>query len=49
MRDVTTINSAAAGIKAHGDSWVPLSNQIVQLAGEFDLNGIQKLVGTLDT
>jgi hypothetical protein len=48
MGDVTTVNSIAAEIKRHSNSCVPLSNQIVQLAGEFDLEGIQKLVDTLD-
>ena len=48
MGDVTTVNSIAAGIKRHSNSCVPLSNQIVQLVGEFDLEGIQKLVDNLD-
>jgi hypothetical protein len=48
MGDVTTVNSIAAEIKRHSNSCVPLSNQIVQLAGEFDLKGIKKLVDTLD-
>jgi hypothetical protein len=48
MGDVTTVNSTATGIKKHRDSCVPFSNQIVQLAGEFDLEGIQKLKDSLD-
>jgi hypothetical protein len=47
MGNVTTVNSTAAGIKAQGDTCVPFSNQMVQLAGEFDLEGIQKLMGSL--
>jgi HPt (histidine-containing phosphotransfer) domain-containing protein len=49
MGDVMTLNAIAAEIKTHSDSCVPLSKQIVQLAEDFDLDGIQKLAGALDT
>ncbi len=49
MGDVMTLNAIAAEIKTHSDSCVPLSKQIVQLAEDFDLDGIQKLADALDT
>jgi len=48
MGDVMTLNAIAAEIKTHSDSCVPLSKQIVQLAENFDLDGIQKLADALD-
>jgi CheY-like chemotaxis protein len=48
MGDVMTLNAIAAEIKTHSDSCVPLSKQIVQLAEDFDLDGIQKLADALD-
>jgi len=48
MGDVMTLNSIAAEIKTHSDSCIPLSKQIVQLAEDFDLDGIQKLADALD-
>ena len=48
MGDVTAINSIATEIKAHSDSCVPLSKKIVQMADDFDLDGIQKLADDLD-
>jgi len=48
MGDVMTLNTIAEEIKTHSDSCVPLSKQIVQLAEEFDLDGIQKLADALD-
>jgi CheY-like chemotaxis protein len=48
MGDVTTLNAIAEEIKAHSDSCVPLSKQIVQMAEDFDLDGIQKLANDLD-
>ncbi|UCG08795.1 MAG: response regulator, partial [Desulfobacterales bacterium] len=47
MGDVTTLNAIAAEIKMHSDTCVPLSKQIIQLAENFDLEGIQKLAGAL--
>jgi HPt (histidine-containing phosphotransfer) domain-containing protein len=48
MGDVTTLNAIAAEIKAHSESCEPLSKQIVQMAENFDLDGIQKLADALD-
>jgi len=48
MGDVMTLNSIAEEIQAHSDSCVPLSKQIVQMAEDFDLDGIQKLADDLD-
>jgi CheY-like chemotaxis protein len=48
MGDVTTLNAIAKEIKAHSDSCVPLSKKIVQMAEDFDLDGIQKLTDDLD-
>jgi CheY-like chemotaxis protein/HPt (histidine-containing phosphotransfer) domain-containing protein len=46
--DVTTLKAIAQEIKTHSGSCVPLSKQIVQLAEDFDLDGIQKLADALD-
>jgi ribosomal protein S13 len=46
--DVTTLNAITAEIKVQSESCVPLSKQIVQMAEEFDLYGIQKLADKLD-
>ena len=48
MGDVTTLNAIAEEIKTHSDTCVPLSKQIIQLAEDFDLEGIQKLAEVLD-
>jgi PAS domain S-box-containing protein len=48
MGDVMTLNAIAEEIKTHSDSCVPLSKQIVQMAEDFDLDGIQKLADALD-
>ena len=48
MGDVTTLNAIAAEIKTQSESCVPLSKQIVQMAEDFDLDGIQKLAEALD-
>jgi CheY-like chemotaxis protein len=48
MGDVVTLNTIAEEFKAHSDSCVPLSKQIVQMAEDFDLDGIQKLADDLD-
>ena len=47
MGDVTALNAIAEEIKAQSDSCAPLSKKIVQLAQDFDLDGIQKLADTL--
>jgi CheY-like chemotaxis protein len=48
MGDVTTLNAIAEEIKDQSGSCIPLSNQIIQMAENFDLDGIQKLAETLD-
>jgi PAS domain S-box-containing protein len=48
MGDVTTLNAIAAEIITHSDSCAPLSKQILQMAEDFDLDGIQKLADDLD-
>ncbi len=48
MGDVTTLNAIAEEIKDQSDSCIPLSNQIIQMAEDFDLDGIQKLAEALD-
>ena len=48
LGDATTLNAIADEIKAHSDSCVPLSKQIIQMTEDFDLDGIQKLAGELD-
>jgi HPt (histidine-containing phosphotransfer) domain-containing protein len=48
MGDVTTLNAIAEEIKDQSDSCIPLSNQIIQMAEDFDLDGIQKLADALD-
>jgi len=47
MGDVMTLNAIAAEIVTHSDACVPLSKRIVQLAQEFDLEGIQKLADVI--
>ncbi len=48
MGDVTTLNAIAEEIRVRSDSCIPLSKQIIQLAEDFDLDGIQKLAEALD-
>jgi HPt (histidine-containing phosphotransfer) domain-containing protein len=48
MGDVTTLIAIAGEIKARSDSCIPLSQQIIQMAEDFDLDGIQKLAEALD-
>ncbi len=48
MGDVMTLNAIAERIGARSDSCIPLSKQIVQMAEDFDLDGIQKLAEALD-
>jgi CheY-like chemotaxis protein len=47
MGDVTTLNAIAEEIKTHSDACIPLSKQIIQMAEDFDLDGIQKLADAL--
>ena len=48
MGDVMTLNAIAEEITTHSDSCIPLSKQIIQMAEDFDLDGIQKLADALD-
>ena len=48
MGDLTSLNAIAAEIETESDSCVPLSKQIVKMAEDFDLDGIQKLADALD-
>jgi signal transduction histidine kinase/CheY-like chemotaxis protein/HPt (histidine-containing phosphotransfer) domain-containing protein len=48
MGDITTLNAIAEEIKTHSDSCIPLSKQIIQMAEDFNLDGIQKLADDLD-
>jgi two-component system sensor histidine kinase/response regulator len=48
MGDVMTLNAIAEVIKTHSDSCIPLSKQIIQMAEDFDLDGIQNLADALD-
>jgi CheY-like chemotaxis protein len=47
MGDVMTLNAIAEEIKTQSDSCVPLSKQIIQMAEDFDFDGIQKLADEL--
>jgi CheY-like chemotaxis protein len=47
MGDVMTLNAIAEEIRTHSDSCAPLSKQIIQMAEDFDLDGIQKLAEAL--
>jgi CheY-like chemotaxis protein len=48
MGDVTTLNAIAEEIKDQSDACTLLSKHIVQMAEDFDLDGIQKLADDLD-
>jgi signal transduction histidine kinase/CheY-like chemotaxis protein len=48
MGDVTTLNAIAEDIQTRSASCGPLSEQIIQMAEGFDLDGIQKLADALD-
>ncbi len=48
MGDVTNLNAIAEEIKDQSDSCMLLSKQIIQMAENFDLDGIQKLADDLD-
>jgi HPt (histidine-containing phosphotransfer) domain-containing protein len=48
MGDVMTLNAIAEEIKSQSDTYEPLSKRIVQLAEDFDLDGILKLADALD-
>ena len=43
-----TLNAIAEEITTHSGSCIPLSKQIIQMAEDFDLEGIEKLADELD-
>ncbi|MEJ2729027.1 MAG: response regulator [Deltaproteobacteria bacterium] len=47
MGDISTLNAIAEEIKKKSASCIPLSKQIVQIADDFDFDGIQKLADDL--
>jgi HPt (histidine-containing phosphotransfer) domain-containing protein len=49
MGDITTLNAIAEEIKDRSDACMLLSKQIVQMAEDFDLDGLQKLAVDLDS
>jgi PAS domain S-box-containing protein len=48
MGDVTALTVIAEEIKKRSDACIPLGNQIVQLAEDFDFDGISKLANELE-
>jgi hypothetical protein len=48
MGDVSTLNAIAEEIKDQSDSCMLLSKKIIQMADDFDLDGILKLADELD-
>jgi hypothetical protein len=49
LGDVTSLNAIAEEIKDQSDSCLPLGKQIIQMAEDFDLDGIQKLADKLES
>jgi len=48
MGDVTQIKSIAEELKSKFDAFAPISDKFIQLAEDFDFEGISKLVGELE-
>jgi hypothetical protein len=48
MGDVTQIKSIAAELKTKSDALAPICDKFIQLADDFDFEGISKLVGELE-
>jgi uncharacterized surface protein with fasciclin (FAS1) repeats len=48
MGDISTLNAIAEEIKTHSDSCVPLSKRIIQMAEDFEFDGILKLADDLE-
>jgi hypothetical protein len=44
MGDVTEIKSIAENLKSESEAVAPFCDRIIQLAGDFDFDGIQKLI-----
>jgi hypothetical protein len=49
MGDVMKIKSIAEELKSESDAMAPLCNELIQLAEDFDFDGIQKFVLQLDS
>ena len=48
MGDVTQIKSIAEDLKSKSDAFAPFSDKFIQLAEDFDFEGVSKLVGELE-
>jgi len=48
MGDVTQIKSIAESLKTRSDAFAPIGDRFIQLADDFDFEGISKLVGELE-
>ena len=48
MGDVSALNAIEEELKARSDACTPLCNRIVQLAEDFNFEGILKLADNLD-
>ena len=48
MGDVSTLNAIAEEIKTQSDSCLPICKRIVQMAEDFEFDGILKLADDLD-
>ena len=48
MGDVTQIKSIAEALKSKSEALAPISDKFIQLADDFDFEGISKLVGELE-
>jgi PAS domain S-box-containing protein len=48
MGDVTQIKSVAEALKSKSDTFAPISDKFIQLAEDFDFEGISKLVNELE-
>ena len=48
MRDVNRIKTIAEDFKSKSDAFTPISEHLIQMAEDFDFEGILKLVGELD-
>jgi len=49
MGDVMKIKSIAEELKSESDAMAPFCNELIQLAEDFDFDGIQKFVLELDS
>jgi hypothetical protein len=49
MGDVTQVKSIAEELKSESDSMAPFCNELIQLAENFDFDGIQRFMIELDS